>query len=147
MQHEIHTQINIDAPPEAVWQVLTDFDGYAGWNPFITSSAGKPEVGEKLINRLEPPGGRAMTFKPEVTVVEAGKTLEWLGKLGFSGLFDGRHRFEIESSPSGTKFTQAESFEGVLVRPMRSSLDTQTKSGFEAMNLALKAKVESLVVH
>lgn len=147
MRHEIHTQIHIDAPPEAVWQVLTDFDGYADWNPFITSSAGKPEVGEKLINRLEPPGGRAMTFKPEITAVEAGKTLEWLGKLGFSGLFDGRHRFEIEASPTGTKLTQAESFDGVLVGLMKKSLDNQTKSGFEAMNLALKAKVESLVVH
>ena len=144
MHHELHTEIDIDAPTEVVWQVLTDLDHYPEWNPFITSADGRPEVGEKLVNRMEPPGGRAVTFKPEVTAVEDGKTFEWLGTLGFSGVFDGRHRFDVEASPTGTKVTQSESFDGVLVRPLRKSLDTQTKAGFEAMNSALKARAESV---
>ena len=142
MHHELHTEIDIDAKPEVVWQVLTDLDRYPEWNPFITSAVGTPEVGDKLVNRMEPPGGKAMTFKPQVTVVEDGKTFEWLGTLGFSGVFDGRHRFDIEASPTGTKLIQSESFDGVLVRFMRKSLDTQTKAGFEAMNAALKARAE-----
>lgn len=144
MHHELHTEIDIDATPEVVWHVLTDLDRYADWNPFITSAVGKPEVGETLVNRLEPPGGRAMTFTPRVTVVEDGKTFEWLGTLGFSGLFDGRHRFEVEASPTGTRFTQGESFDGLLVRFLRTSLDSRTRSGFEAMNVALKARAESV---
>jgi hypothetical protein len=146
VHHELHTEIEIDAPPDVVWEVLTDLDGYADWNPFITSSVGKPEVGEKLVNRMEPPGGKAMTFKPQVTVVEDGKTFEWLGKLGFAGVFDGRHRFEVEASPTGTKLTQSESFDGMLVRFLRRSLDTKTISGFEEMNVALKARAESVDV-
>ena len=142
MHHELHTEIDIDATPEVVWQVLTDLDRWAGWNPFITSSVGTAEVGETLVNRMEPPGGKAITFKPQVTVVEDGKTFEWLGTLGFSGVFDGRHRFDIEASPTGTKLIQSESFDGALVRFMRKSLDTQTKAGFEAMNAALKARAE-----
>jgi hypothetical protein len=144
MHHELHTEIDIDATPEVVWQVLTDLDRYSEWNPFITSSVGKPEVGNKLVNRMEPPGGKAITFKPQVTVVEDGKSFEWLGKLGFSGVFDGRHRFEVEASPSGTKFIQSESLDGILVRFLRKSLDTQTVSGFEAMNVALKARAEAV---
>jgi uncharacterized protein YndB with AHSA1/START domain len=27
----------IDAPPERVWQVLTDFGAFPEWNPFIRS--------------------------------------------------------------------------------------------------------------
>ena len=144
MHHELHTEIDIDATPEDVWHVLTDLDGWADWNPFITSSIGTPEVGETLVNRMEPPGGKAVTFKPQVTVVEGAKTFEWLGKLGFSGVFDGRHRFEIETSPTGTRFVQSETLDGMLVRVMRRSLDTKTRSGFEAMNVALKARAEAV---
>ncbi|MGI9603963.1 MAG: SRPBCC family protein [Acidimicrobiales bacterium] len=144
MHHELHTEIDIDASPEVVWQVLTDLDHYPEWNPFITSSVGEPEVGNQLVNRMEPPGGKAITFKPRVTLVEDGKSFEWLGKLGLSGVFDGRHRFDIEASPTGTRFVQRESLDGVLVRFLRKSLDTTTKSGFEAMNAALKARAESV---
>jgi hypothetical protein len=144
MHHELHTEIDIDATPEVVWQVLTDLDRWADWNPFITSSVGMPEVGETLVNRMEPPGGKAITFKPQVTVVENGKTFEWLGKLGFSGVFDGRHRFDVEASGTGTKLIQSESLDGILVRVMRKSLDTHTKAGFESMNVALKARAESV---
>ena len=144
MHHELHTEIDIDATPEVVWQVLTDLDRYAEWNPFITSSAGIARVGERLVNRMEPPGGRPITFKPKVTVVEEGQIFEWLGRLGVPGLFDGRHRFELEASGAGTRLTQSESFDGLLVRFMRSSLDNNTKAGFDAMNVAVKARAESV---
>jgi hypothetical protein len=143
MHHELHTEINIDATPETVWEILTDLDQWTDWNPFITSSVGQPEVGEKLINRMEPPGGKAMTFKPQVTVVEDGKTFEWLGKLGFSGVFDGRHRFELVATPTGgTHLVHSEDLDGVLVRFLRKSLDTQTLPAFELMNTALKTRAE-----
>ncbi len=143
MQHDLHTEIEIEATPAAVWEILTDLDRYADWNPFITSTAGTVAVGEKLTNRLEPPGGKAMTFKPTVTVVEAERTFEWLGRLGLPGVFDGRHRFELTPTPAGTRLTHTEHFSGILVRFMKRSLDTRTKAGFEAMNAALEARAES----
>jgi len=144
MHHELHTEIDIDATPEVVWQVLTELDGYADWNPFITSSGGTAEVGERLVNRMEPPGGMAITLKPQVTVVEDGKTFEWFGKVGFSGLFDGRHRVDLEAIETGIRLTQSESLDGILVRVMRKSVDTNTHAGFEAMNTALKARAEAV---
>ena len=143
MHHELHTEIEIDAPAQTVWTVLTDLDHYSDWNPFIVEASGEVEVDQRLINRLQPPGGRAMTIKPAVTVVETAKTFEWLGHLGFSGIFDGRHRFDLEATPSGgTRLVQSEQFNGVLVRFMRKMLDKQTRDGFVAMNSALKARAE-----
>lgn len=143
MHHELHTQVEIAAPPEAVWATLVDLSGYSAWNPFIVSSQGRVEVGQRLVNRMQPPGGKGMTFKPEVTVVEPSVAFEWLGRLGLPGLFDGRHRFELTpSGDGGTLLTQSEQFDGILVRFLRTSLDTRTRAGFEAMNAALKARVE-----
>ena len=78
MQHALRTTIDIDAPASVVWDVLTDLDAYADWNPFIVSASGMVATGERLVNRVEPPGGRGMTFKPTVTEVEDGRTFEWL---------------------------------------------------------------------
>ena len=143
MRHELKTDIEIDAPPEAVWTVLTDLDRYAEWNPFVISASGQVEVGERLVNRMQPPRGRAMTIKPTVTEVETASVFEWLGVLGFSGLFDGRHRFELHRTPTGTRVAHNEYFNGLLVRPLRKWLDNQTRSGFDAMNEALKARAEA----
>jgi len=143
MRHHVQTDIEIDAPPETVWAVLTDLDSYSDWNPFVVSSRGTPAVGERLTNRLQPPGGRAMTFRPTVTAVENARVFEWLGRLGLRGIFDGRHRFEIEPTPTGSRFTQSEAFNGVLVRFLKKSLDTSTVEGFKAMNAALKARAEA----
>jgi hypothetical protein len=139
---ELDTSIEIDAPPERVWSVLTDFDSFPDWNPFIRSARGEVEPGAKLEIRLEPPGGRAMTFKPTVLVAEPGRELRWLGRLLLPGLFDGEHIFRIEPIEGGrSRFVQAERFRGLLVPLFGRTLE-QTRRGFEAMNEALRRRAE-----
>lgn len=57
MRHELHTEIDVDAPSEIVWDILSDLERYTEWNPFIVSAVGEPAVGERLTNRLQPPDG------------------------------------------------------------------------------------------
>jgi len=143
MKHTLSTEIDIKATPKVVWDILTDLGRYEEWNPFITSAEGEVAIGQRLVNRMEPPGGKAMTFRPTVTVVEDAAVFEWLGKLGVPGLFDGRHRFELHKTPTGTRLVHSEKFNGLLVRPFKKSLDTNTLQGFEALNKALKARAEA----
>ena len=93
---ELHAEIEIDAPAERVWGLLTDFASYPQWNPFIRQISGKPTRGERLQARIEPPGGQGMTFKPKVLKAEANRELRWLGHLLVPGLFDGEHSFTIQ---------------------------------------------------
>lgn len=146
MDHELHTETDIDARPEMVWQVLIDLERYADWNPFITSAIGRPAVGEKLSNTFRSPSGKAVTFTPTVTVVKPAVAFEWLGRLGVPRVFDGRHRFDLHLLPGGrTRLVHSEQMNGVLVRVLRKSLDTKTKRSFEDMNEALKTRVETMV--
>jgi len=142
MKHELRTEIDIAASPEDVWMILTDLPRYRDWNPFVVSSHGTVALGQRLTNRLQPPGGRMRTFKPTVTIVDPPRTFEWLGHLGFPGIVDGRHRFELIATPTGTHLAQTEHFSGLLVRFIRRSLDEDTAAGFIAMNVALKARAE-----
>jgi hypothetical protein len=131
------THLTVNASVEDVWHALTDLEGYRDWNPFINHAIGVLEVGQRLKLRMQPPGGRAMTFKPWVTAVEEHRYLEWLGRLGMPGLFDGRHSFSLTPLPGGRALLQqSETFTGVLV-PFAGSILTPTRAGFEAMNEAL----------
>lgn len=143
MAKELSTSIIINATPEKVWSILTDFPNYEKWNPFITSISGTPEVGNKIEAHLQPPGAKSMTFKPKVLVFEREKEFRWIGHLGFPGLFDGEHRFQLIDNGDGTTtFIQSERFRGILVPLFRKMLDVNTKNGFIAMNEQLKVLAE-----
>jgi hypothetical protein len=138
----IETQVDLPAMPSAVWEQLVDTEAMGSWNPFITYLSGVLAVGERLKVRIAPVGGRPMTFTPRVTVVEPGQRLEWLGTLGIPGLFDGRHSFTLTPVGHGhTRLVQAENFTGALV-PLARSVLAKTEAGFEAMNAALRARLE-----
>jgi len=143
MNHALRTSVDIDAPPSVVWDVLVDLDAWADWNPFIVSSSGSVAVGEQLTNRMEPPGGKGMTFKPKVTEVVDQQVFEWLGRLGLPGIFDGRHRFELSEQGGLTRLEHTEELSGILVPLMRKSLDGPTLKGFEVMNAALRDRAEA----
>jgi hypothetical protein len=102
MTKEIKTEILINARPERVWAILTAFDQYPNWNPFIKSITGEGTVGTQLVVRIEPPEATGMTFKPKVLAFEANKEFRWIGHLLFSGLFDGEHKFELIDHGNGT---------------------------------------------
>lgn len=136
----IETHVDLPAVPSVVWDQLVDTASMGSWNPFITSLSGILEVGERLRVRIAPVGGRAMTFKPRVTVVEPGQRLEWLGTMGIPGLFDGRHSFTLTPLGEGCRLVQAEDFSGALI-PFTGKLLTKTEAGFEAMNAALLTRL------
>jgi hypothetical protein len=139
---EVSREIEIDAAPERVWEVTTDFARYPEWNPFIRKIAGELREGARLEVRIEPPGARAMTFKPTVRAVQANQELRWLGRLLLPGIFDGEHSLRIEPIENGhSRFVQSERFSGVLVGLVGGTLQ-KTEIGFERMNSALKARVE-----
>jgi hypothetical protein len=143
--HEIQSEIDIDATPERVWSILTDFVAYPSWNPFIHSISGDIEAGRRLTVSIQPVGGRAMTFRPTVLLAQPNSELRWRGRLLLPGIFDGEHCFKIAASASGgVRFTQGETFSGVLVGLAKASLDRGTKAGFVSMNDALKARAEKV---
>ncbi len=139
----IRTEIQITAPPDRVWRLLTDFASYPQWNPFIRRATGKPREGAKLEVYLQPSGARGMTFRPRVLKAEPDRELRWLGHFLIPGLFDGEHIFTIEPLEAGhVRFVQREIFTGLLVPLFMRWLEKDTQRGFVEMNLALKVRAE-----
>jgi hypothetical protein len=140
---ELRGEIVIDAPPERVWSVLTNFEKFPEWNPFIRAASGRIERNNKLDVTLHPQGGRKVSMKPTLLVAEPNKELRWIGHLGISGIFDGQHTFELKALPGGkTLFVQKEVFGGILLPFLTGMLRGETARGFGEMNEALKERAE-----
>lgn len=134
----IRTHIDINAPRQQVWQVLTDFDRYPEWNPFVQSLTGEVQEGKQI--KIQLPG---MKFQPTVLAFRQNEELRWLGHLWVKGIFDGEHFFQLEELPNGqTRLIHGEHFSGLLVPVLKKQLLNDTKAGFIAMNEALKMKSE-----
>ena len=143
MRKELASSIDINASPEEVWSVLTDFAKFPDWNPFMRWAKGELRAGAKLEVRIQPTGARGSTFKPTILVVNPPRELRWIGHLWISGFFDGEHILTIEPiGNNNARFEQKEIFNGLFVRLLAKSLDRDTLRGFNEMNKALKKQVE-----
>jgi hypothetical protein len=143
MAKEISSSILIHSTPSEIWKVLMNFESYPSWNPFILTISGNPQVGKNIEVKIKPKDSKPMIFKPIILVNDFEKEFEWLGKLGFKGIFDGQHRFQLIDNQDGTTtFIQSEKFYGILVPFLRKMLDNNSLKGFISMNEAIKARVE-----
>ncbi|NJO90032.1 MAG: SRPBCC domain-containing protein [Chloroflexia bacterium] len=140
---QIKTEIIINASKEKVWTILTDFENYKNWNPFIVNSGGKAVVGSKLTNTMKL-DEKTQTFRPKVLKVDENKYFDWLGHLFFKGLFDGHHYFKIEElADNQVKLVQGENFSGILSGMILKSIGEKTMANFVKMNNALKELAEA----
>jgi len=138
-RREIVTSIEISAPPDRVWAILTDTKRYAEWNPEIAALNGQLVPGRVLENR-QGYGDEQQVFWPTVLVVDPNRELRWAGRMWAPRLFDVEHYFLLSSvGERGTRFTQGENFRGVALWFFDVN---QLTPGFNAMNVALKSRAE-----
>src|SRR5690606_9212910 len=138
---EIVTEARIEATPQEVWALLGNPASHAEWNPFLVRMEGEMRKGARLTNTMRPGGGdREMSFRPLVLEAEPGKELRWLGRLFLPRIFDGEHYILLEERDGVTHLTHGERFRGVALWFIDVG---RFRPDFEAMNAALKARVEA----
>jgi hypothetical protein len=139
----IETFTDVNARPEVVWDVITDFTAYGEWNPFITEISGELREGARLRAKFSIAGRKPRTFTPTVRVVDPGRRLAWRGRLAIPRCFDAEHVLAVEPAATGCRFVHREGFTGVLVPFLRSTL-AATHDAFVAMDRALAQRAEAI---
>ena len=129
----------IDAPPMAVWAVLTDLGRYPEWNPLFREASGEVAVGERITLRaVQPANGRLMTVKATIVAADPGAELRWASSL--PAIMSGEHSFVLTPLNGGTRLAQTEIYGGLLAATVSVP---RTETIFQAMNDALKQRVEN----
>lgn len=141
--YRIKSEVLIERPVSEVWKVLTDFENYFAWNPFIRIVKGKLKKNRKIFIFLTIPRGGIMLLRPRIIQVKEKHEIRWLGSFLIQGLFDGEHVFRLfPDSEYKTRLIQEEVFSGIFVPYMGKIVGRGAERGFEAMNAALKNRLE-----
>ena len=112
---EFRKIIDIDAPPDVAWTVMSDGERWPEWTASVTSvrrlDKGPLRIGSRALIRQP-------RFPPAVwtvTTLEPGRRFVW--KSGMPGMWVyGDH--SVEAIPSGTRATLKLSYDGPLARLM-----------------------------
>ena len=138
---ELFGMIEIEAPAERVWQVLTDFRRYPEWNPFMPRVAGEAAGRAELEVFVRPDGARGFRLRPRIVTFRPPRELKWLARL--PGLFVGEQRFVVEAlAPARSRLIHEKRFRGLAVPFLRRMLDGPVKRSFDATGVALKQFAE-----
>jgi len=138
---EVSVSVDIPAPPETVWAVLTDTEAYPQWNTLL-SVQGEFAVGETVTVWLSMPGLPTIPISPEITAVEPRRALRWRSRL--FGI-EAEHAFLLEPlTDGGTRFVQTERFSGAVAGPVVGRFERRIRRGFEQMNVGLSRRAVEL---
>jgi uncharacterized protein YndB with AHSA1/START domain len=129
-------RIQIDAPPEIVWDVLTTLDGWPTWNPDVKSMSVQGEVTEGSTFRWKAGPG---TVTSTIRRVEPLRLIAWTGRtLGIKAV----HVWRLEPWDGNTFVRTEESFEGLPARVFRGALQKTLDRTLEDGLQRLKAEAE-----
>ena len=142
MKKDIRTEIEINASAETVWGILSDFENFSAWNPFVTKVSGVPKEDETLQIEVQIPDSRLLKFTPLVLRAEPHKELRWVGTSPL-GSFRGEHFYQIERiSENKVRFVHGEHFSGWAVGLIWFLEGKKIENGYQLMNEALKREAE-----
>jgi len=136
---EVRTSLDIEARPEAVWSILTDFGAYDDWNPMLRRVRGAPHPGSTVAFEVQLGDGKSMKLKADISKLEEPWALSWRG--GSSFLITGEHYFRIERlDDTRVRFHNGERFAGPLL-PLLARKLRRSAPLYESMNLALQRRL------
>ena len=99
--------------------------------------------GDRVNQKAVATGPNSMVFNPTVLLVHSEQDLCWRGSVWICGLFDGTHCIHLTTVTGGTHLEQTESFSGLLVGRLTQDIIEETQRNFQAMNTAIKRRVET----
>jgi uncharacterized protein YndB with AHSA1/START domain len=130
------SEIEIDAPPETVWDVLTDLERWPSWNPDVKSMSFSGAIAEGSEFRWKAGPG---TIVSTIRRVDRPRLIGWTGRtVGIDAL----HVYRLEPRDGKTFVSTEESYDGLTARVFRGPLRKTLKSALDSGLRQLKAEAE-----
>ena len=135
----VKAEIIIPSSPDTVWQVLTDVESYAEWNPVFVLKSGELKQGKKVTYQVTEAKSKSAVISAKVKKIVPNKLINQSGGLWGVITFD--HTYTLTEVGQATKVTIFEEYTGIYVNFWDES---SIASQYKKLALALKARVNEL---
>jgi hypothetical protein len=140
---KIEHRIGVQAPAEVIWEIISNIEGWADWNPLYPKAEGTLRIGQTLTLTLALPGEPHQTIQPEIVDWVPNDQIHWKLSL-MRGLVRTVRFIEIESlGPTSCIISNGEIFQGFLGPSVAQSRRRAIRQGFAEMGEALAARAEA----
>jgi uncharacterized protein YndB with AHSA1/START domain len=137
--------LEIDAPAETVWRVITDLDRYPEWNPFVVSCRSSLVVGEPIDMRVRVLPVFAQPQRETILEHEPGRRLCYGVPRHPTGALESRRCHHVEAlGPARSRYTSRFELSGWLAPVVRVLLGRRLALGFTAMSEGIQGRARSL---
>lgn len=137
-------RIQINAPIDFVWEVLTDVEKYGEWNPFTSQARTDFKIGSpaRLLVRMGPTKFR---ITETVCAFEKPRLIAWSRKFGTSWLlFVVREQHLEPVSDTSCTYHNVDLLNGVLSQFVSLFFGDYIRRGFSDVGVGLKLRAETL---
>jgi uncharacterized protein YndB with AHSA1/START domain len=129
-------EIEVAAPSDAVWDVLTDFERWPTWNPDVKEMSFNGEVAEGSEFRWK---AGPSTISSTIRRIERPRLIAWTGKtLGINAV----HVYRLEPRSGSTLVRTEESYAGLAARLARGWMQKKLETSLDAGLRSLKTHIE-----
>lgn len=141
---EIESEIEISAPADKVWSVITNIEKWSDFNSAINASRGAASLGSahSVTMRGENPGEDGPTYAPKIISFEDEKSYRWRAVMGAGIIFTNDKVFELQATDNGTLLKHKEVFNGMMLPLMKGFMQEGVPPILDEMNQAFKSEAE-----
>ena len=141
MSLKLEHRLGIQAPAEAIWDVIADISGWPRWNPLYPEADGVLRMGSRLTLKLALDGQAPRVINPTIIDWVPNEQILWRLTMA-GGLVKSTRYMEIEKlGETACIFSNGELFEGVLGPTIARRMRPAIRAGFAAMGEAVKKQV------
>ena len=134
----VMSDVLIQAPPSALWAILTDLPAWPSWNTTVVSTEGQVTLGARVSVTVTANPGRS--FPVTVAELDEPRRMVWRGGLPL-GLFTGTRTYTLTVEGDATRFAMEETYSGPLARAITRSIP-DLRPSFDEFATCLKTHAE-----
>jgi len=135
-------QIELNAPANKVWELLTDFPSYSTWNSFTPHAEVDFVVNGKV--KLEvyfSPDSKPVIHRARISQLDPGRKFAWKMDWGF--LLRAERSQEIFPNGSGCTYKTTDVNTGLLAPLVQGFFAKKIQNGFDRLTTDLKKQAEA----